>query len=513
MKKVLFGFLCCSAACTSPNITDGGANDTTARTEVGNDAQEDAPSPPNEASVDVLADAVSNTEAGLDAAPPNDVQSIDVQSADTQLMDAQPVDVQNDVSNESAVSPSMRCAPLAVPSGANVQRIGPARAAELPALVAALRGTGAALLLEDGTYQLPAGQMLNVRNAGVTIQGASGNSSRVIIDARYQTNEIFAVSASDVRIAHLTITHAIDHAIHAYPPAGTNSIRGLHVYDVRFLDHGEQFLKGNGNGGTVAWVDESTVECSLFQMTDAGRPRVERTPGGCYTGGIDVHGGRGWSVRNNRFEGIYCAGEGLAEHAVHFWVGSRDTLVENNVIVDCARGIGFGLGNGGGTRVYADNPYPGVTPIGHFDGMLRNNVLWFNHRYYDTGIELEQARGVRVFHNTILHGPNATAAFASISYRWNNTRADLRNNAYVSARARDGAMATQRNNLENATPSLVANAAMGDFHLTARSTTAIDRGVALTPMDEAPFRPGVDLDGRSRVVGSAPDLGADEFEP
>ena len=65
-----------------------------------------------------------------------------------------------------------------------------------------------------------------------------------------------------------------------------------------------------------------------FEMTDEGRPYVERAVGGCYTGGIDAHMARGWRVAENRFVGIYCAGEGLAEHAVHFWVGSRDTVVE-----------------------------------------------------------------------------------------------------------------------------------------------------------------------------------------
>ena len=109
----------------------------------------------------------------------------------------------------------------------------------------------------------------------------------------------------------------------------------------------------------------------------------------------DVHAARGWIVRQSRFEDIYCAGEGLAEHAIHFWVGSRDTVVENNVIVDCARAIGFGLGeNGNGEgRAYQDDPYPGAGYIGHYDGLIRNNAVWAAVEWFDTGIGLEQARG------------------------------------------------------------------------------------------------------------------------
>ena len=161
---------------------------------------------------------------------------------------------------------------------------------------------------------------------------------------------------------------------------------------MRFLDGGEQFIKINASAED-GFVDDGAVECSYFEMTDAGRPNVERSPGGCYTGGIDAHAARGWLVRDNRFTGIYCAGEGLAEHAVHFWRSSRDTVVENNVIVNCARGIGFGLDDTTERRAYPDDPYSGIRPIAHFDGIIRNNVIFADIDYYDTGIEL--ARGAR----------------------------------------------------------------------------------------------------------------------
>src|SRR4029079_6116150 len=105
--------------------------------------------------------------------------------------------------------------------------------------------------------------------------------------------------------------------------------------------------------------------------------------------------------------------------------GARDTLVEQNTVINCARGIGFGLVESGATRTYADNPYPGVVYIGHYDGLIRNNVIYASIPYFDTGIELDQARGTRVFHNTVTHSTAATAAFSSIDYRFANTRVEL----------------------------------------------------------------------------------------
>jgi hypothetical protein len=241
-------------------------------------------------------------------------------------------------------------------------------------------------------------------------------------------------------------------------------------------------------------------------MTDAGRGRVERAPGGCYTGGIDTHGARGWIVRDNRFDGIYCASEGLAEHAVHFWVGSRDTVVENNLIVDCARGIGFGLTQSGASRSYPDNPYPGVSFVGHYDGILRNNVIAASIRYFDTGIELAQARGARVYHNTVFAAPSASGFFSPIDYRFANTVVDARNNLVSRAvTRRDGAMGTVSNNGEMAAAALFADPASNDFHLRSTAAAAIDRGVVVAES-------GRDLDGVAHDRG-APDLGADEFQP
>jgi len=391
---------------------------------------------------------------------------------------------------------TLACPALAAPSGTVVD-VKPSDAATLHSLVLGA-AAGTTFSLADGTYAISS--TLQLAKAGVTLRSASNDATKVIIDGKYTVNELVAVSASNVTVAHVTLTHAVDHAIHAYPAQANVDVKNLVVYGSRLVDNGEQFLKVNPNGSTPGYIDEGRVECSEFVMTAAGRPKVESCCGGCYTGGIDVHAGWKWVVRNNRFEGIYCDNGGLAEHAIHFWKGARDTLVENNTIIDCARGIGFGLGGGTGDRVYADNPYGGAK-LAHYDGIIRNNVVWANHAYYDTGIELDIAKQPLVFHNTVLHGSGASNAFSSIDYRFAETNATIQNNLTNKITLRDGAQGTVDHNLEN-TPLAYLVAAGTDFHLTAGAANAIDKGVSLP-------QAGSDLDGDPHATG-APDLGADE---
>jgi hypothetical protein len=274
------------------------------------------------------------------------------------------------------------------------------------------------------------------------------------------------------------------------------------IHDVRIVDPGQQAIKINPVG--EGWVDDGIVECSSLELTDAGRTQIRD---GCYTGGIDAHRAQGWLVRRNRISGFWCD-TGLSEHGVHFWKASRDTVVEENVILDCARGIGFGLGSSGDGRDYPDDPYPGVGYLGHFDGVIRNNFvaaarpeLFESQLGFDTGIALEQARGTWVAHNTVA---STQAPFSSIEWRWGNTAIEVANNLVThSLVPRDGGQATLQGNLTNAPTSWLVNVATADLHLTAAAGTARDGGVAL-PAGVADR--DLDLEPRD----GAPDVGGDE---
>lgn len=455
-------------------------------------SKEMTPSDEGFADAFVAADASPNADAGVhaDAAPGEDaLPAEDAAPADASAADAEPV-------------PST-CAPLPAATGATMQ-IGPNRADDLPAIVAGA-AEGTTILLEDGMYRSAqsgeSARRIQFTTPNVTLRSLSNDPNTVIIDGEYLTNEILTIHASNVTIAHLTVMHAVDHPVHITPPGNGGNITGAVLYGLRIIDGGEQFVKINSNGAG-AYADQGRVECSSFLMSDGGREHVERNPGGCYTGGIDGHGALGWAVRHNYFEDIYCAGEGLAEHAVHFWTGSRDTLVENNVIIGCARGVGFGLGESGDMRAYPDiGPEAGY--LGHIDGIIRNNVIFADHPYFDTGIELQQAKGVKVYHNTVVSTDAATGFFSSIDYRFANTDADIRNNLVRRITARDNAMGRVESNLENTPDSYFVDVPMHDFHLSASADNAIDVGVVLP---EA----GLDLDGEPHTAGAAPDLGADE---
>ncbi len=405
-------------------------------------------------------------------------------------------DAMPDASPEASVA-TTECGVWPAATG-DVLEIGPESSATLAETVRKAKA-GTTLVLRDGTYDLSAS--IQMYTSGVTLRSKSNDATKVTLDARYVVAEAIAIGASDVIIAHVTIKRAVDHPIHAYP-SGASTISGITIYGVVLEDGGEQFLKANGNEAKTAWVDSGRVECSRFRMTTIGRTKVEPNPGGCYTGGIDVHGGRNWVVRHNTFEEIYCAGTGLAEHAIHFWRGARDTLIENNVINNCARGIGLGLDSVVG-RTYSDDPYPGVSPISHYGGIVRNNVVFADHAFFDTGIELDQARGSVIVHNTVFSPtPSTGQFFSSIDYRFANTDVEIRNNIVRKITQRDGGKASVSNNFETNDPASFLNVKLLDFHLAPGASGAIDKGVAHASA-------GVDLDGQPHNSG-APDVGADE---
>jgi hypothetical protein len=400
---------------------------------------------------------------------------------------------------DGPVGPANPCPALPAPGGTQI-KVTPSQVGQLSGIVYNAQ-PNTTILLEDGTYAL-SGSQLHFTQPNVTLRSASGDRDKVIIDGEYNTNEIALVQANNVTIADLTLRRAVNHLVHA-TGSGSATIKNTLLYNLKLIDAGEQFVKVNSDGNQH-YVDDGRLECSELEMTAQGRTHVETNPGGCYTGGIDAHGAWGWQVRFNTIKGIYCDNGSLAEHAVHFWSASRATLVERNVIVDCARGIGLGLGNTGADRVYPDDPYPSVGYIGHIDGIVRNNVIHASPamaQYFDTGIELNQAHGSVVYHNTVVSKPT----FSSIDYRFANTQVEIRNNLTSVITVRDGAQGTVDHNLEGAAAALFVDAAAVNYHLQTTATAAIDKGIAVA---EA----GLDLDGMPHTVGP-PDLGAYERQP
>ncbi|MAT40819.1 MAG: hypothetical protein CL609_00645 [Anaerolineaceae bacterium] len=364
--------------------------------------------------------------------------------------------------------------------------------------------SGDVILLADGTYHLN-GSYLWLDVSNLTLRSASGNREAVILDGNYQTTEMITITKSNVVIADLTLKQAYTHPIHVVTD-GENTLN-TNLYNLHIIDPGEQAIKINPgtNGG---YPDNGEIACSLIELTDSGRPFIRNN---CYTGGVDGHQAKNWVVRDNTISGFWCE-SGLSEHAVHFWRGSRDTIVERNILMDNARGIGFGLSTSGDARTYEDDPCPETSGyVDHFGGTVKNNFIavndgaLFNSEYgFDCGICLWNNCNSDVVHNTV-YTANSSKTFTAIEWRFPNTNIDLYNNLVNDQlMQRDGASAASGGNLTTAQSSWFVNAAAGDLHLKSSATAAINQVSLPTGVSD-------DLDGQTRPNGSAADIGADEF--
>ena len=389
------------------------------------------------------------------------------------------------------------CTPLPATSGAVVE-VTPAQTGNLQAILDAAR-SGDTILLADGLYSLP--ETLVLRNSGITLRSKSGNRQDVVIDGRYATGDVLLVQKSDVTIADLTLTRSYWHLVHVVPSGGSSS--GTTIHNVHGVDGGEQFIKVNPDGAQYA--DQGVVRCSSFELTDAGRSFVRNN---CYTGGIDIHQSRGWQIYGNTFAGFWCA-TGLSEHAIHAWTGSRDTLIDRNIIVNSARGIGLGLGSSVAGRTYDDSPCGAIADVGHYGGAITNNFvvandprLFGSSAGFDTGIGLEQSCATAVLHNTVVS--TAPPRSSSIEWRFPHTSAMVANNLVThTLLPRDEAGASLAGNVVSAPLTLFIDVSAGNLHLVPSATMAIDKAAVLpTPVV-------ADIDSEPR--GVAADVGADEY--
>lgn len=395
------------------------------------------------------------------------------------------------------------CGGLPAPTGSVIDVV-PSQASQLGTIVRNA-AAGTTIRLADGTYTVTGDftRSLLIDSAGITLRGASGDPTKVVIDGAYGIGALVYVQANDATLTDLTLRRASDHLVHSYPATGSTNVERPRLHRLHLVDAGEQFVKVNPNSARTAFVDDGAVTCSELTMTATGRQNIERAFG-CYTGGLDVHSAQNWVVRSNTFDGIYCEDGEIAEHAIHFWNGARGTLVENNLILNSSRGIGFGLRESGPGRAYPDDPYPGLY-VGHYGGIIRGNVIAMSVDQYDTGIELTQARGTIVVHNTVIETGAGATSFTSIDRRYANTSVEIRNNLVRRITTRDGAGGVLSNNVTNVPSTWFVDAAAGDAHLTAAAGNAIDDGFVLTPELS-----GKDLDG-ARFDAGPPDIGADEY--
>ena len=337
------------------------------------------------------------------------------------------------------------------------------------------------ILLSDGDYPLTNG--LWVSREGVTVRSASGDRDAVTIrgEGMYGgVTHIFWVTADDFTVRDLSLGEVANHAIQIHGDLGVQNVTVSNCY---IFDTFEQMIKVSFNFATPdTFAIGGLIENCYFEYTAGIGPQW-------YIGGIDAHAARNYVVRNNTFLNIISPGEAVAEFAIHFWSGAENTHIEFNRILNCDRGIGFGLGRDRGTT----------------GGNIRNNFIYHNtsEGFAGVGVALESAAGAQVCNNTIFQEhsyPNA------IEYRFSGTSGGLIANNLTNraVTSRDGGAATVTNNVVTAQAGWFVDPAAGDLHLATPVAEVVDQGLFI---EDFLF----DIDGDPRPTGAGIDIGADEW--
>jgi len=369
--------------------------------------------------------------------------------------------------------------------------------AELKAALAAANRARvpSTLLVEDGTYVLDT-PALEIQCPGLVIRSATGNREAVILRGpdegpNASVADVLLVSANNVVIADLTLGYCRFHGIQVRgePPF---HVSGLRVHNCHLVNCNQQFIKGSSSETDPLGATDGCIEQCLFEFTSGWAYQS-------YTGGIDIHKGVNWVVRDNLFRNIRVpAGQpGIAEHAIHFWkrcsTRPQNIVVERNWVLNCDRGIGFGLSNfEGGLQGGAS--------------VIRNNMVFNNGTgpHTDVGIGLEYAANVQVDNNTVV----VEKYWAPMEYRFpGSSNLVFRNNlSNRPIQRRDDAPAPLcLSNVEHVEPSWFKDYTAGNLRLRKAARPAIDNGTALEGFHD-------DLDGHSRPQGAGWDIGACEVE-
>ncbi|MBN2898456.1 MAG: prolyl oligopeptidase family serine peptidase [Clostridia bacterium] len=326
------------------------------------------------------------------------------------------------------------------------------------------------VILEKGVYEVP--RTLWLTGDNLTYKSQSGNRDDVILTGNYKIGNLFSVAGDNFTVQDITIGAVNNHGVQVH---GELDADNATIDNVRFYDIKEQMIKGSAKtqDPNSPYSDNGIVRNCLFEFTSGEALQY-------YTGGIDVHRGRNWTVENNLFKNIRRASGSLTEGAIHFWSNSEGTNITGNTIINCDRGIMLGFDS---TK--------------HLGGSVANN---FVHVTRDVGIYLCNAENAKVYNNTIF----VDSSYGnSIEYRFNTVGTAIINTlTNKSITSRNGGTANLMNNVTAADSSWFVNPSSGDLHLSQHITQIIDKGATLPSITR-------DIDGDPRLVNTY-DIGADE---
>jgi len=358
--------------------------------------------------------------------------------------------------------------------------------------------------IKDGTYHLSSTLIINNKTAKISrilIRGLSGDREKVKLfcpgmgvqsSAAPHVFNIF--NAGNVTIRDLTAGKTCWHPVSISGQAGAEAIKLINLH---LIDAGEQFIKVN-NAETPK-CDSGLVQGCLIEYTDYAFWWTDHY----YTQGFDkIGGGDAWTVRNSVFKNIRPHPDHVADAdgcgaAITFWQGGAQNLVEKNLIINCRKGIEFGI---------SDN-------TGVSGGIIKNNIIYRDAAEVggDNGIMINDSPDSKVFNNTVIlnatFDPWSNGIGKTIEYRFDgSTNLQIRNNlsdGQIWERTA-GLNPSITQNISNAKLSWFKDPANSDLHLKATAADVIDHGSALSDVAD-------DIDGEPRPGGTGYDIGADEY--
>lgn len=297
--------------------------------------------------------------------------------------------------------------------------------------VAKRRGGYTQILLKDSTYQLPRTLVISVPS--VYIGSLSGQKERVILTGNGmqntpQVDNLIYVAAPHFTLEGITLQQSGNHLVQV---SGQDNADYFTMKHCILRDAYEQLLKVS-NGGEIS-ADYGVVENCTFEYSAGIGPQY-------YIGGIDAHGSKYWHITKNIFKDISSPSYHIAEHAIHFWNRSSQNIIENNIILNCDRGIGFGMGDKGNTG-----------------GTIKNNTIVHTkplNPFADVGIILENSPNTLITNNRIYLSHSYKNA---IEYRFQSTKGVIisQNITNKAIAARDGATALINKNAVNQSKEVV----------------------------------------------------------
>lgn len=336
--------------------------------------------------------------------------------------------------------------------------------------------------LANGTYPLL--HTLVITAPFITLTGPKGTRSSVILEGdgmspTARIGNLIRVSGSHFELQNMTLRRSRYHLIQI---AGEDGAQRPVVRHCILENAYEQLLKVSIDDAHPAKTsNHGLVENCLFQYTAGIGPEY-------YIGGIDAHGAKDWIVRHNVFRNIQSPSRSVAEFAIHFWDGSANNIVEQNLIINCDRGIGFGLGQ-----------------EGNRGGVIRNNMIYHGPGggpFADVGIALESSPETLIYNNTIFL---ATPYPRAIEYRFPTTHNVLimNNLTNKSIASRNGGRASLSHNVTDASASWFTDAADGNLQLAPTAPDVVHAGEAIHGLTD-------DLNGHPRPRHTPPNIGADQ---